>query len=150
MRTVQTRTLAIVLVAVCVAMFAAPACAQMSLMTAPTTILNTRPLTTTDTLSSTFSLPQDCKAVDFYYDLVKGTATSVDFTPCGAINGNPNAEGYKSAAYYRTTMTADDFVVRRIPRSELGVWRYVGVRIRAVGDCTTTTPMALVRYKLEY
>lgn len=63
--------------------------------TAPTQIRAAAILTTSDVLSTTFTIPERnrAKAIHYYVDFTKGSLTSASIVPAGAASGNPLATG---------------------------------------------------------
>lgn len=125
-----------------------PVQAQSSLYKDSTEIRESAILTASDVLSTTFTVPQDVKAVHFYVDFTKGSLTDATFAPAGAKDGNPAATGYYKAAGYSQTLAADGRLHWRVPREALGAYQYAGVF--AVGTGTATSSTAAISYKLEY
>ena len=146
--TPQQRLFAMAALAIAFALAPAFALAQSSLYTTSTAIRAPLVLTTSDAITTTFTVPQDAKAVIFYTDLTLGSLTSGTFTPAGARDNNPAATGYFKAVAHERTFTADNRSVIRVPRAELGAYRYAGVFCRGAG--TVTGSSASVRYKIEY
>lgn len=136
---------ALTLAIVCLVPALAPA--QTSLYAPSQQVRASGVLTTSDVLSTTFTIPADAKAVHFYVDFTKGSLDSATFAPAGAMDGNPAATGY-----YKTTGKAENYTATgrfhiRVPREEFGAYRYGG--IFTVGTGTTTSSNALIRVKFE-
>lgn len=122
--------------------------AQTSLFQDATEVRASAVLTTSDALSTTFTIPADAKAVHYYVDFTKGSLTSATFAPAGAMDGNPAGSGYyKSAGVAQILENTGKYHIR-VPREEFGSYRYGG--IFASGSGTATGSLAGIKIKFEY
>jgi hypothetical protein len=115
-----------------------------------TSIRSSAILTTSDVLSTTFSLtePSHVKAIHYYVDFTVGSLTNATFTPAGACDGNPAAAGYYATQDAALTVTASGTYHIRVPVLYDGAPRYHGVFVRGTG--TATSSLCAVKYRLEY
>lgn len=122
--------------------------AQTSLFTDATEVRASAVLTNSDVLSTTFTIPANAAAVHYYVDFTKGSLTSADFAPAGAMNGNPASSGYfKSAGKVQTLSTTGKYHIR-VAREDFGTYRYGGIFVLGTG--TVTSSLASVKIKFEY
>lgn len=106
-------------------------------------------LTTSDVLTTT-SIPTDAKAVHLFIDFTKGSLDSATVSTVGQID---NVKTAGATSYYKTpggalTLTATGRYHLRVPRDDIGTWRYSG--INAIGVGTATGSSLGVKYKFEY
>jgi len=113
-----------------------------------TELRTTSVLTTSDALSTTFTIPNNVKALHFYIDFTKGSLTSVDFAPAAAMSGNPQASDYFKAVDFVTNLTASGKVHIRVPAERFGAATYAGIFAKGIG--TTTSSSAYIAAKYEY
>lgn len=122
--------------------------AQSSLFADATEVRPSAILTSSDVLSTTFTIPADVQAVHYYVDFTKGSLTSADFAPAAAMNGNPAAAGYYKSAGKVQTLTTNGKYHIRVAREDFGAYRYGG--IFALGTGTATSSLAAIKIKFEY
>lgn len=123
--------------------------AQMSLSGNATSIRTSAILTAADVLSTTFTVAQNVKAVDFYVSVTTGSLTGVVISPAGAKDGNPAAAGYAMNKTYQVTATWNGMYVIRVPRAELGAYQYAGCFVRGYGGAVDGS-LCQISYKLDY
>lgn len=122
--------------------------AQTSLFAAETPVRATAVLTTSDVLSTTFTIPADAKAVHFYVNFTKGSLTSAEFAPAGAMSGNPAAAGYyKSLGDEQSVTVAGKYHIR-VPRESFGAFRYAGIFSKGTGTPTGSDAVISVKFEL--
>ena len=115
--------------------------------TSGTLIRHSAILTTSNVLTTTFTLPAAAKAAVFVVDFTKGSLTSADFTPAGAHYGNPAATGYYGNIDARVNVTADEKILIRVPREAFGSAVYGGLYIRGNGTATSSAASAAVKFE---
>lgn len=122
--------------------------AQSSLFPAATEVRASTVLTNSDVLSTTFTIAADVQAVHYYVEFTKGSLTSADFAPAGAMDNNPAAAGYYKSAGKAQTLSATGKYHIRVAREDFGAYRYGG--IFALGTGTVASSVAGVKIKFEY
>lgn len=128
-----------------------PATAQWEGDLPPTTgtlIRGDTVLTTSNVLSTTFTLGARVKAVHFYVDYTKGSLTNATFTPAGARYGNPDATDYYASLDKVTTVTETGKYHIRVARNDFGASDYVGLLVKGSG--TAAGSKAVTYAKFEY
>lgn len=124
------------------------AVAQSSLFPDATEVRASAILTSSDVLSTTFTIPADVQAVHYYVDFTKGSLTSADFAPAAAMDDNPAAAGYYKSAGKTQTFSVTGKYHIRVAREDFGAYRYGG--IFALGTGTATSSLAGIKIKFEY
>jgi hypothetical protein len=121
---------------------------------AGTAIRTTAIVTTSDVLSTTFTIPEvgRCKAIHYYISATIGSATNLTFTPAGALDTTvllgPASTGYYKNNAYAVTVTSTSTIHIRVPIPDDGGYKWHG--IVSTGTGTMTSSDALIKYKLEY
>lgn len=119
-----------------------------------TAIRTTAIVTTSDVLSTTFTVAESkrAKAIHYYIAATIGSATNLTFTPAGAMSTavtlGPASTGYYGTPDAAITVTASGNYHIRVPIAYDGATTWHGILSKGTG--TMTSSDALISYKLEY
>lgn len=154
----MTRYIATIVLAVALVVgFTAPASAQMSLATAPTTLVTNGVIPSTgaaDTIT-TFAMPSNVKAVHFYCDWhTTGGISAATFRPAALMTNSAVAStatsgyfvDYGSANVISLSKAAKSHL--RVPRDQFGAFGYGGLAVGGTG--TLGLAYYTAYYKFEY